>query len=154
ALWFANAGRLGHWAGDVGLGELPPRDLSDIFRLGALLALGLAVFALFLPHTPPQRHVRGGAAPLAAPRLLRGQDFAVYAACNLGVCGTMSFTSQCPPLLLAHLGVPDEWLAPTLTVAQVTEVLSLGLLPMFLLRLGLRGTMVLGLGAWAAALSI
>jgi len=41
----------------------------------------------------------------------------------------------------------------TLTVAQVSEVITLGLLPMLLLRLQVRGTLFLGLAAWAGALT-
>jgi hypothetical protein len=45
-------------------------------------------------------------------------------------------------------------MSPTLTLSQLTEVISLGLLPVLLLRLGLHGTMLLGLGAWVVAMSI
>src|SRR5262249_21274864 len=40
----------------------------------------------------------------------------------------------------------------SLTIAQSTEIVALGLLPMLLLRLGTRGTMRLGLAAWTLAL--
>jgi MFS family permease len=125
-------------------------DLAIAFRLGAVFAWALAVYSLWLPHTPPQR--RGvGVAPLAALRLLQGVRFAAFSLVVIGVCVTYSFSSQCAPLLLARLGMPLDVLAPTLTLAQMTEVVTLGLLPMFLLRLGMRGTMLLGLGAWVSA---
>jgi MFS family permease len=125
------------------------------FRVGGVLALVLAAYALTLPHTPPRRG--GGAsplAPLAALKLLRRRAFAVYAGCMLGSCVTFPFTTQNTPLLLVQLGVPGPWLQPALTVAQTTEILSLALLPALVLRLGLRGTMVLGLGTWVLALSV
>jgi MFS family permease len=127
------------------------QDLSVAFRLGAAVALALAVFALGLPHTPPLRR-GGGPAPLAALRLLHGVPFVIFGLCLLGFCVTFSFSSQCTPLLLDRLGMAVDETAATLTLAQLSEVLTLALLPMFLLRLGLRGTMILGLGAWTSAL--
>jgi MFS family permease len=67
---------------------------------------------------------------------------------------TFPFTTQTTPLLLKKLGVSAAWLGPTQTVAQTTEILLLGLLPVLLLRLGVRGTMLLGLSAWVLAMSI
>ena len=133
----------------------PRAGLADGFRVGGLLALVLAGYALTLPHTPP----RPGAgqrllAPLGALKLLRRRPFAVYAAVMLGACVTFPFTTQNTPLLLEQLGVSKAWLGPTLTLAQAGEVLALALLPMLLLRLGLRGTMLLGLLAWTAALGV
>jgi predicted MFS family arabinose efflux permease len=126
----------------------------ELFRVGAAFAILLAVYALTLPATPPRRESVQRSAPLAALRLLRSWDFAVYALCTFGVSVTYPFSTQATPLLLARLGVAREWLSPILTLAQVSEVIALALLPFFLLRLRLRGTMVLGLAAWVTALTI
>jgi MFS family permease len=129
-------------------------DLADTFRLAGLLALVLAGYALTLPHTPPQRRAGSWLAPLAALHLLRQRAFGVYAAVALGLCVTIPFSSQVTPLLLEAHGIPKRWLSPTLTIAQSMEIASLALLPVLLLRLGVRGTMVVGLGAWASALAL
>jgi hypothetical protein len=132
---------------------------TDLFRIGTLFAFLLGVYALTIPHTPPRRLVflHAGVrdrrpAPLAALALLRSRSFAVYCGCTLGVCLTFPFTTQATPLLLQKLGIPLVWMSPTLTLSQVTEVTTLALLPMLLLHLGLRGTMLLGLGAWAVVM--
>jgi hypothetical protein len=44
--------------------------------------------------------------------------------------------------------------APALTLAQATEVAALALMPMILLRLGLRGTLLAGLASWVLSLSL
>jgi MFS family permease len=67
---------------------------------------------------------------------------------------TLAFGAQVAPLLLERLGVPRPWLSPALTVAQSREILSLGLLPVLLGRLGLRGTLLLGLAAPATCLCL
>ena len=133
-------------------GGAPPA--IEMFRVGSAFAFILAVYALTLPPTPPLTHDPRKAAPLAALGLLRFSPFAVYCACTFGVCVTFPFTTQATPLLLVRLGVEGEWLGPTLTLSQVSEVVVLFLLPMFLLRLGLRGTMLLGLAAWVGVLTI
>ena len=128
-------------------------DLSDMFRVAAALALALGIYALTVPHTPPQHRLGSPLAPLAALRFLGDRSFAVYTFGSLGVCLTMAFNSQGTQLLLQRRGVPDPWLAPVQTLSQGTEVLSLALLPMLHLRLGLPGTMFLGLAAWTLGLS-
>jgi MFS family permease len=133
--------------------ERTDHTIPGIFRIGGLLSLALSVYSLSLPHTPPQPARDGKPAPLAALQLLRGRAFFVYTIGLFGVCFTYPFTTQGTPLLLDKLGVPRAWMAPTLTLAQVTEVISLGLLPMLLLRLGVRGTMFFGLAAWTTALT-
>jgi MFS family permease len=133
---------------------LPQVGWGDAFRLGGVFALILGLYALTLPHTPPRRLAVRLLAPLAALGLLRQRSFLVCCACTLGFYVTVPFQSQVTPLLLSHLGIPDDWLGPSLTVSQSVEILGLALLPMALLRLGNRGTMLLGLGAWLVVLTV
>jgi MFS family permease len=91
---------------------------------------------------------------LDALRLLRNGNFALYCVTAFGICVTFPFTTQLTPLLLRHLGLTQAEVSQTLPLSQSTEIASLAVLPMLLLRLGLRRTMVLGLGGWVLALSI
>jgi MFS family permease len=137
--------------------DSPPARLDDACRLGALVAFALSGYVWLLPATPPGRAAAGGArwlAPLEAARLLRGGAFASYLVCVLGACIAFSFSTQNTPLLLRQAGLPDAWLSAALTLAQFTEVLLLFILPQLLLRLGVRGTMGLGLTAWLAAMTV
>src|SRR5262249_29874924 len=136
--WFLPGLGFGVWFAVTG------RPTADVFRLGGLMAFAVAAYALTLPHTPPTRRPTSSAlAPLAAVRLLRNRSFAIYCAASLGLYVTIAFGSQVTPLLLRDLGIERHWLAPTLTLSQWFEVATLSLLPMILLRLGLRGTMLL-----------
>jgi predicted MFS family arabinose efflux permease len=132
--------------------EHPSSEMTDMLRIGGVLSFVLTAYSLTLPRTPPQPVHDGKPAPLAALRLLRGRAFFVYALCLFGVCATYPFGTQGTPLLLDQLGVSRSWMPRILTLAQVTEVICLGLLPMLLLRLGTRGTMLLGLAGWTTAL--
>jgi MFS family permease len=155
SLWFAEEGWL-RWFGSRD-------DLADSLRLAGIMAWLLAAYALTLPHTPPapgaaQGPYRGMRQAFEAPRLAFGlcrqRSFAVYCICSLGLYITIPFSSQMSPLLLKQGGLPREWLPSVLTIAQWTEVLTLALLPMIVLRLHLRGTMLVGLMAWALSLSV
>jgi predicted MFS family arabinose efflux permease len=137
----------------AGLWEPSEGTTTTLFRLGSGFAFALSAYAFYLPPTPP-RTERRGLAPVQALRLLRSWPFAVFCVCTLGVCVTQPFTTQGTPLLLNHLGVPDLWLSPALTLSQASEAASMALLPLMMLRLGLRGTMLVGLGAWTTALGV
>jgi MFS family permease len=148
--WLSQPAWLGTW-----FSVAPAPRLADMFRFASLLAFALGAYAWTLPHTPPQcRTGPSYLAPLDAIRLFRERPFAIYWFCALGVCVTLPFSTQVTPLLLAHEGIPRAWLSPTLTLSQSMEVVSLALLPMLLLRLGVRRTMLLGLTAWAALLAM
>jgi MFS family permease len=132
----------------------PTTTLGDIFYVGAAFCFVLAGFAMTLPHTPPQRRGPGGFAPLEALGLLRQRDFAVYFVGSLILYTTIPFSGQVTPLLLKSLGIQDQNLGPLMTISQGSEVLMLALLPWISGQLGLRGTILLGLTVWAAALWI
>lgn len=134
----------------------PQSELADIFRLSSGLAVVLAGYTLTLPNTPPTGSAQPGKrlAVLEAARLLIDPGFGVYFVCFLGICVTLPFLMFLTPLLLRDLGLPRPWVGPAMTIAQAAEVLSLALLPMLLLRFGLRNTMLLGLLAWVASLCV
>src|SRR5207245_1333054 len=92
--------------------------------------------------------------PLAAMKLLRERSFAVFCVCTFGICVSIPFSSQLVPLFLKHLGVQPNWLGPTLTLGQSTEVIALAMQALLLAWLGMRGTMLIGLIAWALMLGI
>jgi MFS family permease len=151
SFWLDNPAGLG-WLRDWLKPLSPAARLSDQFRLAAVLSLLLAAYSLTLPHTPPARGGASWLAPLAALKLLSRHSFAVYLAITLGIVVTIPFSSQLTPLLLNRLGLPDAWLARTLTIAQSTEIIVLAVLPWIMDRLGDRWTMIVGLVSWVIGL--
>jgi len=143
-------------------GDAP--NYADALRLAALCAWVTALYALTLPHTPPApppegdgraAHWLAGAldAPLSALRLFRHGSFAVLCVCLFLVYVTFTLSIQLTsPTVARHLGAAQDWLPLLQTLAQSTEVLTLILLPVLLVRLGQKGTMLLGLAAWTVAL--
>jgi hypothetical protein len=151
--WFTNPEWL-CWGVGCLRPHLPHSELPDAFRLAGSASFLVALWALTIPPTPPRRHAAARWAPLAALKLLRQPSILVLWLCVFGVCVTFPFSSQVTPLLLAHLGVPNWWLAPTLTLAQVGEVVVLALLPAIQMGLGTRRTLLLGLGSWFLVLGV
>jgi len=153
AYWFKNPDWLCQAIGWL-RPDLPISERADLFRLGGLLSFVLMAYSLTLPHTPPQRSHDGRLAPLAAFQLLRGREFFIYALCFFGVCVTFPFGTQGTPLLLRQLQTDEADLPALLTIAQASEVVCLGLLPLLLRRLGVRGTVLVGLAALMAGLLV
>lgn len=151
--WFTNPG----WACSCVAALrplLPHSELADAVRLAGLLAATLGLYSLTLPHTPPRRRAAAPFATVAVLRLLRDRSFALFVVGSLGVCLTMAFTSQGMPLLLDRLGVPRPWVSPVETLSQAPEPVLLLLLGLLLRRLGLRGTLLLGLAGWTVGLTV
>jgi nucleoside transporter len=158
--WVAASWCLTWWY--IGRGWLAPdtveaTDFADSLRLGGLAALAAALYALTLPHTPPQASARSGLAslldaPLSALRLFGNRSFAVYCVCLFGFNITLPFTIQLNTLLLEQLRVAQRHQPACLTIAQSSEVLFLYLLPILLLRFGTRPIMLLGCISWTFGL--
>ena len=126
--------------------------------IGAFLSLVLAGHALTLPMPPPRTQGVARLAPLAALRHLSGTTFACLALAIFGWCLIHPFNVQGTPLLLLDL-LSDEygqesthWLPAILTLGQIPEVAIMMLLPLAIRVLGIRGSMILGLGAWLTTL--
>jgi hypothetical protein len=139
--------------------------LSDALRLGGILALLLGGYACTLPATPPLPRPAAQPrpawrlsafldAPLLALQLFRQRALLIFAVCLAGLYFTMPYSGQMTPLLLKELGVASSWLPATLTIAQSLEVLTLATLPYIMLRFEEKGTLLLGMLAWAAALAL
>jgi nucleoside transporter len=125
--------------------------------LSAAASAFLAVFALWLPHTPPKGYGRPIREVLGLPavRLFRDRSFVVFA--FVGFLGSMMnqfytlFTSRYLYDLGVHadLGPLGRW-SPELimTLAQWCEMSCMAATPFLLGRLGLKRLMVIGAAGW------
>src|SRR5205807_7932081 len=66
----------------------------------------------------------------------------------VGVHLTMPFVYQVIPPYLETRGLSRAWIASVLTLAQWPEIGMLAVLPWLFERLGSKGTLALGIGAW------
>ena len=127
-----------------GLNPISPQPLF----LAAGASAVTAVFALFLPHTPPKGYGRPVAEVVGLPaaKMLRDRSFVVFAVV-LFVANLMNqfYTLFTGPYLHA-LGVRSPEVV--MTLAQWCEIACMAATPWLLQRLGLKRLMMLGLAGF------
>lgn len=118
--------------------------------MAGVLSLCFAAYCLTLPATPPLQKdaPRSWSALLGldAVALMRDPVFALFLIANVVLCIPNQFYSAFGALYLTDLRVPHS--ASLITLGQVSEMLVLLALPRMLRRLGMRGVLLLGAGAW------
>ncbi len=126
-------------------------ESAGMFRLASGAALVMGLYSLTLPHTPP----RGANAPVSfgtligldALKLLRDRSFAIFMMCSFLICVPLSFYFTWMNTFMTELGIENS--AAKMTLGQVSDVVFLLLLPVLLPRLGVKGVLLVGMGAWA-----
>ena len=126
-------------------------DSASMFRLASGAALAMGLYSLTLPHTPPQRSGQpvslGKLLGFDALRLLRERSFATFMVCSFLICVPLSFYFAWMTTFMSEFQV--ENVAAKMTLGQVSDVIFLMLLPVLLPRIGAKGVLLLGIGAWA-----
>jgi MFS family permease len=121
-----------------------------VFGLAAGLSALLAGYCLTLPDTPPldvgPRRVPGSREAL---ELIRRPSMAVFLGTAFGVGLTTPFIYQVMPPYLESRGLPRAWISTAMTLGQYPEIAALAALPWLFRRLHYKGTLALGIGAYA-----
>jgi nucleoside transporter len=126
--------------------------LRNTFLMGAVMSTVLGVFALTLPATPPNAASTGpfslrAALGLDALKLLRDKNFRLFFVSSILICIPLAFYYQNASPFLTEIGTTNA--TGKLTIGQMSEVGFMLLLPVFLLRFGIKATLLLGMLAWA-----
>lgn len=142
---------VGWIAGGVTLSVLLKGEQSAVqFYLAGGASIALGLFSLTLPHTPPKKtgkDVRlGEILGLDALALLRKPSFAIFIACMFLICVPLYFYFVNMNLYVTELGW--SYTAAKMSLAQVSDVIFLLLLPLMLRTLGYKKTLFLGILAW------
>lgn len=128
---------------------LTHRSFADALVIAGLLALVSAAYALTLPNTPPRRDAGGRSALGRAASMLHDPGFALFIALLFLVqlFGTSYYARG--PIFLLGSGVAREGLSSLMSIGQIAEIFVVLLLPLLYGRLGAKGTIAIGIGAWA-----
>jgi nucleoside transporter len=141
----------GGWiAGGVLTGALAIELTATPMQLAGWMSLLFAGYCLTLPATPPlhRNAPRSWSALLGleAIGLVRDPMFALFLLANVALCIPNQFYTAFGALYLTDLHIPRP--AMLLTLGQVTEILVLLFLPRLTMKLGARGVLLTGAGAW------
>jgi nucleoside transporter len=126
--------------------------LKNTFLMAAAASLLLGVYSFTLPSTPPQRGSGASAGlretlGLDALALLRDRNFLVFFVASILICIPLAFYYQHANQFLTEIRVENA--AGKQTLGQVSEVLFMLLVPLFLKRFGIKLTLLIGMVAWA-----
>ena len=124
--------------------------LKSTFLLCSVASLMLGMFSFTLPNTPPQSSGRAVTISdilgLDALALLKDKNFFVFFISSVLICIPLAFYYQNANPFLTEIGVENA--TGKMTLGQVSEVLFMLALPVFLNRFGIKATLVIGMGAW------
>ena len=124
--------------------------LKNTFYLAAGTALFLGLFSFTLPKTPPTskgesttiRDILG----LDALALLKDKNYLTFFVASILICIPLAFYYSNGNLFLNEVGMKNA--AGNMTLGQVSEVLFMLLLPLFVKRFGIKTTLLVGMLAW------
>lgn len=140
-------GTVGWIAAGLGVGFVLEDKTNQFFVLSGAASLLLGVYCLSLPHTPPRGATAGGdVLGFEAIGLLKEPSFLVFVVAAFLVCIPLSFYYGFANLFLQEIQAP----APTAlqTIGQMSEVVFMALMPLFIVRLGIKRMLVIGMLAW------
>ena len=124
--------------------------LKNTFYLAAGTALFLGLFSFTLPKTPPRskgettsiRDILG----LDALALLKDKNYLTFFVASILICIPLAFYYSNGNLFLNEVGMKNA--AGNMSLGQVSEVLFMLLLPLFVKRFGIKTTLLVGMLAW------
>ncbi|MCC2668601.1 MAG: yegT 1 [Armatimonadetes bacterium] len=143
---------VGWIVGGVVLSFLKGEQTAIQFYLAGAVSIAFGLFSFTLPHTPPKK--TGQNVPVSeilgldALALLRKPSFAIFVGCMFLICIPLYFYFVNMSVYLGELKWPD--IAARMTLAQVSDVVFLFLLPVMLKAFGFKKTIFVGILAWAA----
>lgn len=143
---------IGWIAGLFSLSVIRGEQSAVQFYLAGGVSMLFGLFALSLPHTPPKKTGAnvslGDVLGLDALALLRKPSFAIFIGCIFLICIPLYFYFVMLGIYLTEL----QWnyMAVKTSLAQVSDVVFLFLLPIFLRRFGYKVTIFVGIFCWAA----
>jgi len=126
--------------------------LRNTFLMCSLASFALGLYSFTLPRTPPQPRSAG---PLRLSQLLgfdalvllRQRNFAVFFVASILICIPLAFYYQNANQFLTEIHVANA--TGKQTIGQMSEVLFMLAIPLFLRTFGMKTTLLVGMLAWA-----
>ena len=127
--------------------------LRNTFLMCSIASFALGLYSFTLPRTPPLPNTAeqsrfGRLVGIDALVLLRERNFLVFFVSSILICIPLAFYYQNANQFLTEIHVSNA--TGKQTIGQMSEVLFMLLIPVFLNRFGMKTTLLLGMLAWAA----
>lgn len=129
--------------------DSPMMQPSNFLFMAAIASAILGVFSLLLPHTPPK--TAAATAPTgdrqSIVNLLSDPSFLIFVVASFLICIPLAFYYNLGNLFLYQTDPPIN---PTAlqTIGQASEVIFMAFMPWFIVRLGVKRMLAIGMLAW------
>jgi len=140
-------GTIGWIVAGVVVGFLLDGASNQPLYLAAVTSFLLGAFCFLLPHTPPKgKPVEAATGRSSMLTLLADPSFLVFLLSSFLICIPLAFYYNLANIFLVQI---DAW-KPTFlqTFGQMSEVLFMAAMPIFIMRLGVKRMLALGMLAW------
>ncbi len=123
-----------------------------IFWMAGICSLLLGLYSFTLPHTPPP--AKGKKLDLRALfmvdafSLMARPAFLVFIICSTLICIPLAYYYGFTSNFLSNVGFAQP--ASSMSIGQMSEIFFMLLIPFFLVRLGVKYMILVGMAAWAA----
>jgi len=147
--WVVIGGSIGWIVAGLVVGFLFGEKTATFFYLAAGAEVLLALYCFTLPHTPPKgRDAKGqDVFGLTAAKLLKDPAFLVFAVAIPLVTISKTFYTTWTNAFLTEIMFPRP--TAVMTLSQISELLTMIILPWFIAKIGLKRVLMVGMAVWA-----